>query len=107
MDAKKPLRVVIDDEGAINAIYSDELVEAGIFGLGQPETYRASEVEPYLAPATWPERPQQTGEWCVTITDRAQAELYEDDSIEWAGPYRLRSKALDAEVAWLTERLFK
>ena len=106
MDARKPLKVVIDSEGMLTAIYSDELVEAGILDLGQPEIYRASEVEPYLEPAKWPDRPRQTGQWCVTVTDRAQADLYEDGPAEFEGPYRLRSEALAAEIAWLEERLF-
>ncbi len=96
LDARKPLKVVIDSEGMLTAIYSDELVEAGLFKLGEAEVYRASSVEP-----------EELGGWNVTISDRAHDELGCEGINELAcGSFRLRQEALAAEVAWLEERLF-
>lgn len=81
------LRLSIDQSGVIEAIYSDDL--AGLCELGAATITRASNVEPY-AREDW-----AAGGWAATMANGVVL-----------GPYRLRSEALAAEVAYLEARLF-
>lgn len=89
--AKNPLRLAIDADGAITAIYSDELVEAGLTRLGQAVTWRISDVEPI------------DGEWVTTMR---QGPVIGSMPIS-LGQFPLRSQALDAEVEFLNAKLFE
>lgn len=68
--------------GTVTTIYSDEL--APLIAKGRATITRASAVEP--AP---------NGGWTATMNDGTVL-----------GPYRLRSEALTAEVAYLESKLF-
>lgn len=73
-----------NDEGELVFLYSDEI--AFLLDLGPSEIHRASHVEP--AP---------DGGWTADLTPSGGHVL---------GPFTLRQEALDAEVAYLEERLF-
>ena len=79
--AKKPLRVVVEADGALSFIYTDEL--RPLVDLGHAATCRVSNVEP------------DGDGWSAQMVDGPKL-----------GPFRLRSEALDAEVAYLEARLF-
>lgn len=70
-------------DGKVLAIYSDDLADLAS-KASHVEIRRASAVEPT------PE-----GQWTATMTDGTVL-----------GPYRLRSEALTAEVAYLESKLF-
>lgn len=67
-------------DGQLLAVY-DELVDLSL--LGQPTITRASHVEP-----------NEDGQWLADLSPVAGPLL---------GPFTLRSQALAAEVAWLTQ----
>ena len=73
--------VVIDPDGRVRFIWSDEL--AGLLALGTPEVRRGSHVEPTPA-----------GQWEADLAPVGGPKL---------GPFTLRSEALQAETEWLTE----
>jgi hypothetical protein len=71
--------IIIAPDGRVRTIYSDDL--AGLLhGLGDVRTTRASHVEPC------------PGGWCADLAPVDGPVL---------GPFALRSKALEAETAWL------
>ena len=81
MDNNFQLRIAPD--GEVVAIYNDVL--SGLLSEGRARIERASAVEP---------SEDCTG-WHATMNDG-----------KVLGPYKLRQDALDAEVAYLNERLF-
>jgi hypothetical protein len=72
--------LIVAPEGVVRCVYGEEL---DLYALGQPEIRRASSVEPDAA-----------GRWWADLSPAAGPRL---------GPFGLRSDALAAEVAWLTE----
>jgi hypothetical protein len=80
---RKSLKLKISSNGTITAIYDDSL--AGLLACGHTTITRASAVEPSQGGWTADMSPIEPG--CVL------------------GPYKLRSEALDAEVAWLQEHI--
>lgn len=70
--------VVIDPVGTVTALYTERF---DLAALGAQKIARASHVEP-----------DATGNWFAQIIDGPTL-----------GPFALRSDALTAEVAWLTE----
>jgi len=75
-------KLLIKADGEITAIYSDALAE--FFAEGKAETTRASHVEP-----------SPDGGWTAAMVDGPTL-----------GPFRLRSEALAAEMAYLEQSLF-
>jgi hypothetical protein len=82
----KEFDLLIDD-GIVRHVYNDDL--AGLFDdyVRDEETTRASHVEP-----------DGLGGWTADMTPVAKKKVV-------LGPFRLRSEALDAEVAWLREHM--
>jgi hypothetical protein len=70
------MRILIDDQGTLTALYTEALDLAAI---GRPTIRRASQVEPTAE-----------GKWTAAIVDGPIL-----------GPYPTRSTALAAEVNWL------
>ena len=75
------LKLLIEPDGEITAIYSDVL--APLISEGRAEISRASNVEP-----------DPRGGWTATMRDGALI-----------GPFNLRQTALDAEVDYLETQL--
>jgi hypothetical protein len=73
--------ITITPEGSINFIYGDDLNE--LLAEGSPTVTRASHVEP-----------DSRGQWVADLSPVSGPSL---------GPFKLRSEALAAEVAWLEE----
>ncbi len=74
------IQLRIEPDGSVRMIYN-ELVDPKCFG--QASIQRGSHVEPDL-----------DGQWYADLSPTKGPKL---------GPFPLRSQALDAEVAWLTE----
>jgi hypothetical protein len=74
----------VDTDGTLHCIYDDCL--ADLFKEGQTTITRASHVEPTA-----------DGQWTADMSPSGGPVL---------GPFPLRQTALDAEVAWLEEKLF-
>ncbi len=74
--------LLIRSSGEIQAVYSEEL-DLGV--LGPRSIARASHVEP-----------DETGKWLADLSPVNGRTL---------GPFTLRSQAIEAEIAWLTEHL--
>lgn len=79
------LNLFIDQQGVIEAIYSDSLLP--ILSLGTPEIRRASHVEPAMAGDGSPC-------WYADMGPSNGPTL---------GPFKSRQEALDEEVKWLLE----
>lgn len=75
------LKLLIEPDGEITAIYSDVL--APLISEGRAAIERASHVEP-----------DDSGRWLATMNDGRVL-----------GPFRLRQTALDAEVDYLETQL--
>lgn len=75
------MELVISADGSVQAVYDDNLRD--LFPEGG-ETFRASHVEP------------SGGQWTADLSPVGGPVL---------GPFGLRQAALDAEVAWLRERM--
>lgn len=73
------MTVTIMPDGTLGFIYSDELQP--LLSLGTPTVRRASHVEP-----------NEDGQWTADMGPSGGGLL---------GPFKLRSEALAAEVAWL------
>ena len=91
----QPLKLAIETDGTITAIHDDAL--APLYLEGRADITRASSVEPHrwieFEPATCHQSESITG-WLATMNDGTKL-----------GPYRLRSEALAAEVAYLEKQL--
>lgn len=72
--------LVIDPDGTVTMIYSEEL---DLSTLGPSSIHRASHVEP-----------DDSGHWWADLAPSEGPRL---------GPFILRSMAIAAEIAWLTE----
>lgn len=78
--------VIIAPDGTIIFIYSDDLVE--LLDIGQSDVRRASHVEPV------------SGGWTADMSPVGGPVLLDNGS-----PFKLRTDALAAEVAWLDTNL--
>lgn len=72
------MQLIIETTGAVRAIYSEAI---DLSRLGRLTIARVSHVEP-----------DQNGDWFADLAPLAGPHL---------GPFKLRSEALTAEVAWL------
>ena len=91
--------VIVNEDGSLQAIYNDDLVE--IFTLGHSRIRRASNVEPST---------NGRDGWVVDMEPCGGPVLFADGvSLTVRDPHRLpfttRKAALDAEVAWLKARM--
>lgn len=84
--------IVVAPDGALRALYDDALAE--LFGQGDVTIRRASHVEP-----------TPSGKWIADMTPAIKHFKLECDN-PILGPFDLRQTALDAERAWLEEKLF-
>jgi hypothetical protein len=75
--------LVIDENGQLQFIYSDELSE--LLNLGRASVRRVSHVEPAVG-----------GGWTADLSPVEPGVVL--------GPFGLRSEALAAEIEWLKER---
>jgi hypothetical protein len=85
------MKLSISRDGTITAIYSDSLAPL-IEGAANVAITRASNVEP-----------DQFGQWWATMHASANDRINPGRVF---GPFKLRSEALAAEVAYLEARLF-
>lgn len=94
MSSQNDFTLVVKD-GHLRGIYNDNLAE--FLSLGKTTITRASHVEPH-----------PDGGWIADMTP-AIVELNLDCACcanPVLGPFALRQQALDAETAWLEERMF-
>lgn len=95
------LDLFIAEDGQVQSIYSDTLAE--VFEGETLDTQRASHVEPHPS----------KGGWVADMTPTGEEVLLGANGLWYTGaggwdlvePFRTRQAALDAEVAWLTDRL--
>lgn len=80
------LKLAIDTEGIVTAIYSEELTP--LMDAGEAFIVRQSNVDPTNSPEGVPT-------WWADMNDGAQL-----------GPFKTRGEALAAEVAYLDHKLF-
>jgi hypothetical protein len=98
----KPVKLSINCDGEILAVYSDDLVGLIDLGAANVTISRASNVEP-----------DANGHWWATMADKCEhltlpceRGILRADGTVQLGPFKLRSEALAAEVEYLESRLF-
>jgi len=74
------MELVVESNGAVRCVYAEEV---DLDSLGQVSIRRGSHVEP-----------TQDGEWTADLSPVGGPVL---------GPYKKRTDAIDAELAWLAE----
>ena len=83
MSSDEQRQVVVGPDGVVRFVWSDDL--ADLAELGPADVRRASHVEPAAG-----------GGWTADLSPSGGPTL---------GPYRLRSAAVAAEVAWIEQQL--
>lgn len=113
------IEITFTDDGDLQAVYSDDLAE--LFAGEALETRRASHVEPYASGWLADMRPvggpvlgengrieQATLLGAVFVSPAFPPDkiaLVQAEPLSLIVPFRTRQAALDAEVAWLRERM--